>query len=605
MLMRAYGILLFFWVFVLLVPTAQIWAQSEFSPEVDSLWRIASTSKETEQKVDSYNDLAHLLYRSHTDTAMFCAKNALSLAEKLDYKKGQAEAHRRIGVILVSNGFANRALESYNKALDLFKSMNDKQGQGLVYNNFGQAYRRLGQFPKSVNYYLQARQIALETQDYDILSKIYNNIGIIFSSIGEYDSAISYYYRSLDMKAKYNTEDDLSSTYTNIGIVKLSLRDYQSAEEYFEKAMEYDVAAQDGWGIANGFENIGLVKIGTEDLDEATKYFTKALDGFEDLKDRSGIAANLNYLGETLLKKGELSAAIDYLEKSRVMYEEIGNKRGSAVTLINLATCFKKMNNLDSAIHWTNKAFEIASEIGAMKEAVEASELLYNLYGQMGDQKNLYRYAQQYIALKDSLFDHQKIEYIARLESKQQLSIVQQENELLLKDNQLKINELQASNLKIARQNTTQVALFICLIFALLTAFFWYRFNLRKQKTIGLLRTLNDEITRQKEQIAEQASELEKVNGEMKNMNKSLEVLVTERTKKIESQNKKLRDYAFSNSHEVRAPLANLLGLINVSKIQGISPEEQEEIIEKIYISALDLDSVITKVNKILEEERL
>ncbi len=323
------------------------------------------------------------------------------------------------------------------------------------------------------------------------------------------------------------------------------------------------------------------------------------------MKDIKGVAVNDNFLGVILYQEKNYTKALDKLNNAYKLYQEINYQRGLSKVLRDMANCKIQQGDTNTAISLAKESLQVATDLGQIPEAVHTAEILHKIFADLGDAKNAYQQAMTYLAFKDSLYNRQKLEYATQIEAKHRLSQIQQENQLLTKENQLKANELQASNLKIARQNTIQFALVICLIFALLTAFFWYRFNLKKQKTIKLLRTLNDEITSQKEQIARQANELERVNGEMKHMNDSLEVLVKERTKKIESQNKKLRDYAFSNSHEVRAPLSNLLGLINISKIQGMTPEEQEEIIEKIYISALDLDSVITKVNKILEEEGL
>lgn len=571
---------------------------------IDSLKNFIETTEFLDKKADAYNLLGLRYYRSDPDSATYFIEQALVISQDIKHVSGQAEYFRIDGLIKHNTGLYTQSLKQFETSLELFRTLSDSSKVGMVYKNIGWVYLELGDFPEALNYFAGANRIANDENDLFLKGQVLNNLGVFMALIGEYDSAMVHLLKSIEI-TKQNGDPLIGLTHTNIGLVKSSLKDYESAESYFLKGLELDLLNEQEWGVANAFENIGELKLTLGLLDEAQEHFQKARDQFVKLKDIKGVAVNDNFLGVILYEKGQYKPALDKLDNAYKLYMEIDYQRGMSKVLRDMANCNILMGNSKIAIKLANKSLEIATEIGQIPEAVQTAEALHKIYAEQGDAKNAYKQAITYMAFKDSLYNRQKLEYVTQLEAKHRLSQIEQENQLLHKENQLKANELQASNLKIAQQNAIQFALVVCLVFALLTAFFWYRFNIKKQKTIKLLRILNDEITSQKEQIARQAKELEQVNGEMKNMNESLEVLVKERTKKIESQNKKLRDYAFSNSHEVRAPLSNLLGLINVSKIQGMTSEEQEEIIEKIYISALDLDSVITKVNKILEDEEL
>jgi PAS domain S-box-containing protein len=74
---------------------------------------------------------------------------------------------------------------------------------------------------------------------------------------------------------------------------------------------------------------------------------------------------------------------------------------------------------------------------------------------------------------------------------------------------------------------------------------------------------------------------------------------VTERVlyeKSIQQQNDKLKDIAWMQSHLVRAPLANLLGLLELLK--DCSSEEREQMEGLIFESATKLDSIIKNIVK-------
>lgn len=102
-------------------------------------------------------------------------------------------------------------------------------------------------------------------------------------------------------------------------------------------------------------------------------------------------------------------------------------------------------------------------------------------------------------------------------------------------------------------------------------------------------------------EIETQAEKLHAVNEEIRLINETLEQTVRARTEKIELQNIKLRKYAYSNSHEVRAPLARLMGLINLWNNENVLEEERTYLAQKISESSVELDQIIREVNTALD----
>lgn len=89
---------------------------------------------------------------------------------------------------------------------------------------------------------------------------------------------------------------------------------------------------------------------------------------------------------------------------------------------------------------------------------------------------------------------------------------------------------------------------------------------------------------------------------EVRMINKNLDELVKQRSKKIEEQLQVLNKYADMNSHEVRAPLARMLGLILLINLEQ-DENEKNELYHKLMICATELDSIIKKMNRLLEKE--
>ncbi|MBS1532657.1 MAG: PAS domain S-box protein [Bacteroidetes bacterium] len=70
----------------------------------------------------------------------------------------------------------------------------------------------------------------------------------------------------------------------------------------------------------------------------------------------------------------------------------------------------------------------------------------------------------------------------------------------------------------------------------------------------------------------------------------------------IVRQNEKLKEVAWLSSHEVRRPLANIIGLINMMKLAPYM-DEKIKIIENINRSAAELDKIVHSINSTIETE--
>ncbi|MFZ6000373.1 MAG: hypothetical protein ACOYW3_07665, partial [Bacteroidota bacterium] len=94
-------------------------------------------------------------------------------------------------------------------------------------------------------------------------------------------------------------------------------------------------------------------------------------------------------------------------------------------------------------------------------------------------------------------------------------------------------------------------------------------------------------------QLKDQKRKIEQINGE-------LEQRVKERTSELETQNKRLAEYAFINSHLLRAPLSRILGLINLAeRDQSLKEAEMIDLLKK---SGDELDQIVRKISEALHD---
>ena len=113
--------------------------------------------------------------------------------------------------------------------------------------------------------------------------------------------------------------------------------------------------------------------------------------------------------------------------------------------------------------------------------------------------------------------------------------------------------------------------------------------NISLESQIGENRLMNDELNA--------------LNEELMSVNEGLEKTVMERTSILQDQNEQLAEYAFINSHLLRAPIARILGLSNIIT-KEVKLDKDKHMLEALHITTQELDEIVRKIGDILYEER-
>jgi len=128
-------------------------------------------------------------------------------------------------------------------------------------------------------------------------------------------------------------------------------------------------------------------------------------------------------------------------------------------------------------------------------------------------------------------------------------------------------------------------------------AYISYRFSKNVQ-------SINKKVTNQQKEILTQSEELQALNESLKSLNNHLEDKVMERTKELQLKNEKLAEYTFINGHQLRAPVATMLGLCNLLDYTSID-REREKIVNKIRDEVGFLDITIKEIRLKLENDQM
>ena len=462
--------------------------------KIDSLEIVLKTATDT-TKVNILNQLSEEYVKKAPETAMQYAEQALSISEEKKYKKGIANALNMQGVFYSSKGNYEKSLESLNMSLAKREEMiidnpNDIESKSFsarIMSNIGFVYVKLGDFDKANEYYLKALKIAESIKSNKDMILVLNFTANMYYTKGEYEKTIEFYLKSLKISEEVGDKKAIAKSLLNIGGVYEKQENYDEALKYFQNAFEMNEKLNNKNGMSQALNNIGVIYQRKKNYDGALEYYLKSLRIKEEIGDKSIIASSLLNIGIVHLSKKNYPKAIEYYERALKMNEEIGNKSGIANVVINLGNLYFKKADYNKAIEYLNKALVIAKEINS-------KEYLKNIYSELAsanakknDFKSAYQFHQQYVNIKDTLFNEARSKSMADMQTKYETDKKKKEIQLLTKDKELQETQLTQQRIVIW---SVGGGLFLVLILA----FFIYRNYKEKKKANALLAEINIEL---------------------------------------------------------------------------------------------------------------
>jgi len=125
----------------------------------------------------------------------------------------------------------------------------------------------------------------------------------------------------------------------------------------------------------------------------------------------------------------------------------------------------------------------------------------------------------------------------------------------------------------------------------------YYRMKQRNNEILAL----NERIKKQRDSSLEKSIKIESLHKELSEINKSLENTIEQRTEALKDQNKHMEAYAFITAHKLRAPLARVLGIVNLLE-RDVPMDEQKLLLEHLKNASGELDSVIRSLSVTLQQ---
>jgi len=142
------------------------------------------------------------------------------------------------------------------------------------------------------------------------------------------------------------------------------------------------------------------------------------------------------------------------------------------------------------------------------------------------------------------------------------------------------------------------VAISYSVLYFILTYTSWV-LKLRYDEINKDLKDANSDLHQKAVEIEAQNDALIHAQNTLSELNRNLEKKVSERTRQIRAQNEMLIKYSYANAHHLRAPVARLLGLASVYKLDPAV--DSNFLIRKMLDEANEIDVVVKNLTVELE----
>ena len=502
-----------------------------------------------------------------------------------ELNKAQSDSAKSyIYVLLAKNIYRSdmeRAKDYCEQAIEVGKNSNQLIAIADAHNIIGAYYENKGQFSLADNYFNNGLRIARQTSDSLIVSRLLNNLGLVYKNTGRYKEAVKYYIESQKIAEEFGKPSDVAGAYINLAIVYKLLGDGKYSRKNTRMAYDIYLKARDSIGMATALNNLGTNFKEDKQYDSALHYFRQSLNIKEKIEYTKGIVTGLYNIGEVYKDVGLLNESLEYFKRSLELGEKLGLKRHIAKCYQLMGEAYFLLNESQKAIDSYLLSLRINLEAGVRQGVLENYNDLNEAYKKLGDIKKAYEYQSKLVAMKDSIFDYDMADAIAKLrfefdlESKnkeiQSLRSKEERNQLILERNQLIYYFI-------------GTVVFLLILLAVLL----YRSFKRQKKYIR-------EINRQKLEIEKAHDIIKQKNDQLTEKNVDLEKEVNKRTDELNNLLTEFDLFVYKSAHDLRSPVAQILGIYNLLKVDKDNPD----LLDKLKNTAELMDKLLAKLSQI------
>lgn len=530
-----------------------------FAGTADSLKSELYKRKDTDtSKLGILFALCDNIFYENPDTLYKYSQYALKLSQKSGYKRAIAKSYGYLGQAHFLYNDYDSSLLVQHKGLQIVKDDKYPSLKAFLYNNIGNVYLRRGDNKQALSYYDTVIAFAERENDKAMLATAISNIAAIYQSQGSYATSLKKYLQGMQLYEDLQQQSQIETSLLNIANIYFRMDNYPKAKQTVARVLEMAKNSDSKWSVVSSLTTYAMIYNAQQQYDSSISSLNKALAESKALNNDYLTNILKGNLAEAYMRKGVLDSAATLYKESLIISEQLQDEEGVIIAKAGLGQVTTKKGNFAQGTAMMKEALDIMIQEGMKEQAKTTAEELAICFEKMGDYKTALKYTHIKDTYDDSLTADANRKAALAMEYDHELSKKEARISLLEKNEAIK-------DVKSTQQKILSGAALTGMVLAVIIALLVFR-NLRNSKKH------NEQITKQKQEIEEQAAKLERLNN--------------------------FKDTTFSVlSHDLRSPINALTGTMALLDEGIITPDEfkiyKEELNNKLQSVTLMLDNLL------------
>lgn len=390
----------------------------------------------------------------NTDSALYFGNKAMQLSVKTNYEKGIADANNNIGWAYYCKGEYVPAQKHLTAALEQFTKIGNKEFIAIPLANLGSLSINQSNYPAALSFFLRAFKYLEDAGAKSRAAEMLYNVGRIYNLEKNPVKARSYFQQAYDLHKEGGEDLYMAQALSSIANTYQLEEKYDTALLYYKRTIPVFSKHHDVYRTGNAYENISIA----------------------------------------YQNKKQYSQALINMLQAKKLYQQLNNKVDLAYAYSGIADIYFHLGDIEQAINNYKISLQLAADASEKNLQQFVLAGLSNVYLKKNDYKNAYLLLDSSYKIKDSLFTQEKQNALLKLQTEFETVRKEKENQLL------KTQNLSAA-LKLEHNKELLIGAGLFIFFLALLLYALFKNRQVKIKNIRLLKNLNVQLEKQKEEI--------------------------------------------------------------------------------------------------------
>ncbi|HBS85579.1 MAG: hypothetical protein A2W91_14550 [Bacteroidetes bacterium GWF2_38_335] len=349
--------------------------------------------------------------------------------------------------------------------------------------------------------------------------------GYVYYKQAKYEEALQIEMEVFKTSEKKGFKPVIAKSSMYIGYVLRDQSDFKKALKYFKMASKYAEEIGDRNIFCACLNETGNIYNMLQEYEKALEFHLEAMECQKEGGEDVSMGYIYNDIGNDYLFLDNIEEALKYFYLSLNIGRKFENKQIIIVTNLNIGTILNSRAKYGEALNCLDEALNESVKLNLKQYVASVCEVISQSYAGMKNFEKAYEYHILFKQYNDSVFNEEKAGKLAELNTLFETEMMNRENELLKKDNNLKDLENKRQS-QLINSLIIGSIVFTAFLIVIVVLFF------QKKKANILLEKQNKEIREQKEEISKKNEELLQQQEEIRAINDQLSLAFSELTSK-------------------------------------------------------------------------